>query len=370
MRIILDYRPALRERTGVGEYVHELARALAERTSGSGDTVTAFSSSWKSRLDPHLLPGLGVVDARVPVRVLNFAWHWLEWPPVERFAGTVDIAHSLHPLMMPSRGAVRVVTVHDLDFIHHKERTTREIRRDYPALAAAHARRADLVVVPSEYTAKQVMDAFGVAAERIAICPGGAPPWEARAHVPTHGYFLFIGTLEPRKNVARLLNAYERLLGRVSDAPSLRIAGRVPEDAIDLLGRIERHPLQGHVSHLGYVPAEAKRDLYAGAIALLVPSLNEGFGLTALEALTAGVPVIASRRGSLPEVLGDAAIYVDPEDELSIAQAMESIWADSSIGERLAVAGRERATAFSWNVSAATLLNAYRDALSRRGSVA
>jgi glycosyltransferase involved in cell wall biosynthesis len=368
LRIILDYRPALRERTGVGEYVHEIARALAEKISGSADTLTAFSSSLRDRVDRTLLPGLSVVDVRVPVRMLNFAWHWLEWPPVERFAGSVDVAHSLHPLMMPSSGAARVITVHDLDFIHHRERTSREIRRDYPALAAAHARRADLVVVPSEFTAKQVMDSFGVAAERVAICPGGAPRWAARGHYPHHGYFLFVGTLEPRKNVPRLLNAYERLIGHVPDAPPLRIAGRVPDDAVDLLGRLERPPLQGHATHLGYVRADAKRDLYAGAIAVLVPSLNEGFGLTALEAMATGVPVVASRRGSLPEVLGDAALYVDPEDESSIAHAMESIWADPAIGERLAAMGRERATSFSWSASAATLLDAYRDVLARRGS--
>ncbi|MGE5816111.1 MAG: glycosyltransferase, partial [Acidobacteriota bacterium] len=153
LRIILDYRPALRERTGVGEYVHEMARALSAAAAGSADTVTAFSSSWKDRLDPARLPGLNVVDARVPVSVLNFAWHWLEWPPIERFVGAADIAHSAHPLLMPARDALRVVTIHDLDFLDHPERTRREIRRDYPALAGAHARRADLVVVSSRHTA-------------------------------------------------------------------------------------------------------------------------------------------------------------------------------------------------------------------------
>ena len=366
LRIILDYRPALRQRTGVGEYVHEMARALVARTAGSDDRVVAFSSSWKDRLDPASLPGLSVVDARVPVSVLNAAWHWLEWPPVERFAGPADVAHSAHPLLMPARDAVRVITIHDLDFLDHPERTRREIRRDYPTLAAAHARRADLVVVSSGHTAKQVSGRLGVAAERVVLCPAGAPDWEPRPHHPTHGYFLFLGTLEPRKNIPRLLDAYEQLLARVPDAPRLRLAGPLPEEAREWLARLERAPLHGRVTHLGYVESAAKRELYAGAIALLIPSLYEGFGLTALEAMAVGVPVIASRRGALPEVLGDAAVYVDAEDEDSIAHAMEFLWADPVARERLAAAGRERAASFSWHASAETLLEGYRDALGRR----
>jgi alpha-1,3-rhamnosyl/mannosyltransferase len=212
------------------------------------------------------------------------------------------------------------------------------------------------------------MDAFGVAADRIVLCPAGAPSWPARARIPTHGYFLFVGTIEPRKNVPRLLDAYERLLSRAHDAPPLRLAGRVPEASRSLLDRLDGPPLHGRASHIGYVPPETKRQLYEGAIALLIPSLYEGFGLTALEAMATGVPVIASRRGSLPEVLGDAALFVDAEDESSIAHAMESVWSDFAVAERLSIAGRERAAAFSWRTSASTLLDAYRDALRRLGA--
>jgi hypothetical protein len=121
LRILLDYRPALRERSGVGEYIHEIAAALMRRL-GPSDALTLFSSSWKDRLDARI-PGARVVDARVPVRLLNLAWHRLGWPPIERLAGPIDIAHSAHPLLMPARAATQIVTIYDLDFLDHPERT-------------------------------------------------------------------------------------------------------------------------------------------------------------------------------------------------------------------------------------------------------
>ena len=114
------------------------------------DALSVFSSSWKDRLPPGVVAGAGQIDTRIPVRLLNFAWHRLEWPPAEWFAGPVDITQSMHPLLLPSRRAARFVTIHDLYFLDRPEHTASEIRRDYPALAAQHARRADGVVVPSE----------------------------------------------------------------------------------------------------------------------------------------------------------------------------------------------------------------------------
>src|SRR5919108_6547562 len=152
VHILIDYRPALVQRTGVGEYAHELAAALANQLT-SADRLTLFSSSWKDRLEVGRIAGTTVTDARVPVRVLNLAWHRLEWPAVEVFGGRCDVAHAMHPLLIPSRRAAQVVTIADLYFLDHPESTSGEIRRDYPALVGRHARRADLVVVISEYTA-------------------------------------------------------------------------------------------------------------------------------------------------------------------------------------------------------------------------
>jgi glycosyltransferase involved in cell wall biosynthesis len=367
VRILIDYRPALRERTGVGQYVHELASALVPQLLAT-DSLVLFSSSWKDRLPPQPVPGAAVVDARVPVRVLNLAWHRLEWPPIERLAGAVDIAHSLHPLLMPARHAAQVITVHDLDFLEHPERTRAEIRRDYPRLAARHARRADLVVVNSDHTATLASGRLGVDPHRIAVCKPGAPAaWTPRQEPRGTGPILFVGTIEPRKNLPTLFAAYERVVQQNSAAPPLVLAGRTVEHSAAILSRTASSAvLSGKVRHLGYVTDEERYALYREASMLVLPSLDEGFGMTALEAMHVGVPVVASNRGALPEVIGTAGLLVDPLDEVALATAIGSLLQDRDRRMRLALEGRARAREFTWTASAGRLLGAYREVLARR----
>lgn len=360
MRILIDYRPALRERTGVGEYVHGLSTALTADLP-SGDSLTVFSSSWKDRMAPGAVPGAAQVDARIPVRLLNLAWHRLEWPPVEWLAGAADVVHSMHPLLMPSRKAARVITIHDLYFLDRPDATAAEIRRDYVPLSRDHARRADGIVVISEYTRKLVTERFGVDPARVTVCYPGAPDWPARAEPAAVGPILFVGTIEPRKNVPGLLRAYETLLARMPDAPDLVIAGRAPAGA-----GIERwladRSLTGRVRVTGYVTEETRRQLYRDASVLAVPSFDEGFGITALEAMTVGVPVVAARRGALPEVVGAAGLLVEPDDHERLAEALQRVLSDAAARRQMIAAGTQQAATFSWRTSAGRLREAYRSA--------
>jgi len=365
VRILLDYRPALVQRTGVGEYAHELASALVTQL-GADDTLTLFSSSWKDRLVPGRIAGAEVVDARVPVHLLNLAWHRAAWPPVEMMAGPCDVVHALHPLLIPMRRAAQVVSVHDLYFLDRTEGTAVEVRRDYAALAADHARRADAVVVISNYGAEQARTRLGVDADRIAICPPGAPAWPRRATSPPDGPILFIGSAEPRKNIPGLLSAYEGLLGQVADAPALILAGRPPAAGSPVHRLLESPALKGRARHLGYVNDRDRRDLYERASMVVVPSLDEGFGMTALEAMTVGVPVVASNRGALPEVVSDAGLLVDPEANGSLADAMARMLKDRALAKRSEEAGLRRASLFTWSASARELHRAYAEAVHRR----
>jgi glycosyltransferase involved in cell wall biosynthesis len=271
---------------------------------------------------------------------------------------------------MPSRTAAQVVTVHDLDFLDHPERTHREIRRDYAALAPRAVRRADHVLVNSEHTAAEVERRLGVPRDRITVCSPGAPSWPRRLDEPPDGYVLFFGTFEPRKNVGRLLDAFARLLAQKKVQTRLVLAGATPPEAAPLLARLESPPLAGHVELRGYIDPDRRQDLYAGAKVLVMPSHTEGFGIPALEAMTLGVPVIAASRGALPEVVGDAGLLVDPDDAEALADRLDDLLANQGLRDRLREAGWRRAERFRWSDSAARVREAWARAVehrSRRG---
>ena len=299
------------------------------------------------------------------MRVLNFAWHNVEWPPVESLIGEAsDVAFSPHPLLLPARHAAQVVMVHDLDFLKHPERAAREIRRDYPRLAASHARRARRVIVPSAFTADEVRRLLGVPGERISVCPPGIPDWTDPIRTADRdGYLLFMGTLEPRKNIPGLLAAYRTLLEDGVHPPKLVLAGRAVAASRPYLDAIGRPPLAGRVEHIGYVADEARQRTYAGACALILPSLEEGFGMPALEAMSLGIPVVASARGAVPEVMGDAGLLVDPDDPRALPDALARLLNDTALAASLAERGLVRARGYRWSRTATAVHDAFAAAI-------
>ena len=378
MRILIDYRPALHQRTGVGEFVHNLIVSLAD-TNISNSTVidstpniTAFSSSWKDKLSDALPcplpPSVKLVDKRVPVRLLNLVWHRCQWPPVEHLTrDSYEVVHSPHPLLIPSRSAAQVITIHDLDFLTNSDRTRAEIRRDYSRLVQNHASRADHIVVPSKYTSSQVQEQLGIRQEHITICPNGSPNWTAREKTPPNGHLLFVGELTDRKNISALLNAYALLLTTATEVPDLVLAGK-QSNTSTWRERLNEPPLAGRVHCTGYVDRAKLKELYYNASALLFPSFDEGFGLPALEAMTIGVPVIAARRGALPEVIGNAGLLVEPDDEQMFSGAIRRVLQDRGFANKCRDNGIAQAKTFSWNRSATKLLTAYKTAVIYRSS--
>ncbi len=361
VRILLDYRPALVTRTGVGEYVHRLAEALV-RVSAGRDTITLFASSWKDRLEADRIPGAAAADSRLPARLLTSLWHRAGWPPVERLAGGPwDIVQSAQPTLVPSRTGIRLTTTHDLDFLDHPERTRAEFTGHYAALARRDAHEAEHLIANSAYTAGEVEARLGVPRSRITVCRPGRPAWPLRMAPPpaSLAYLLFVGTLEPRKNVAGLLDAYGRLVARHPQAPPLVLVGRAVPESAPVLAQLSQYPFAGRVQHRGYIPDAERAALYAGATALILPSFFEGFGLPVLEAMTVGVPVIASDRGALPEVLGDAGLLVSPDDPEELAAAMHRVSTDGRLAATLGARGARRSLIFDWMASAATLREIY-----------
>ena len=178
---------------------------------------------------------------------------------------------------------------------------------------------------------------------------------------------LFLGTIEPRKNVARLIEAYAAVLARRPDVPDLVIAGALQISRDELLSRASAGAdLSRRVSFAGYVDEAERKRLLSTASMLVLPSLEEGFGIPALEAMTIGLPVIASNRGALPEVVGDAGILIEPDDARALAAAIERLLSDDYLRRSLSAKGIEQAEHFSWDSSADALYAAYRAAVARK----
>lgn len=369
MNFALDVRPSLVRPTGVGAYVLALARRLP--SLAPDDRFFLFSGSLRDRYPLREWPAnVRLVDRRVPVRALNYAWNRAGWPPLDRLVGaSLDLVHSPHPLVVPGRRARRVVTVHDLFFLKHPELTSAEVRRDYAPLVREHVRRADGVICVSNHTATEVRLLLDVPAEKIAVVPNGVDPayrepmapdeveQVLRRHRLPRGALLYVGSDEKRKNLVNLAMAYMGLSRRLPRLPPLVLVGPGV------------HWAQGgtvigpQILATGYLHAREIRALMEASVALVLPSLEEGFGLPVAEAMAAGLPVICSRGSALEEVAGGAATLVNPLDAGSIADAIERLLESPDLRAEQRARGLERSQAFDWDEAARQTLAFYRRVL-------
>jgi glycosyltransferase involved in cell wall biosynthesis len=370
VRIGLDGTPLLGARTGVGRYVAELVRALPEALAPGDDVrLTAFTLRGAGQLADLAPPGVSTRSRPVPARLLQAAWSRGSFPPVGLLAGRLDLFHGTNYVLPPTGRAAGVVTVHDLAFLHHSETVSAASRR-YRELVPRSMRRAGAVCVPSESVARQVRESYPEAGDRVVVTSLGVDPaWASSTALSEDGrtalglsgeYFLFVGNLEPRKDLATVLDAYRLLLRRGrADLPQLALAG--PSgwgDALDL-----RDLPAGLVVRLGRQPEDRLRSLVAGARALLYPSRYEGFGLPVLEAFAVGTPLLASDIPTTREILGaDTGLAgLFPVGDAETLAGLLAAEVDSSPGTR-----RRRqalAAAWTWQRTAETTVRAYRQAL-------
>jgi glycosyltransferase involved in cell wall biosynthesis len=355
----------------VGAYVLGLVDRLP--ALAPEDRFYFFSASFRERYARRDWPSnVTLVDRRLPVQALNLAWNRLGWPPIDRLVkAPLDLVHSPHPLLIPARSARRVVTVHDLFFLKHPEMTTAEIRRDYADLAREHVRGADGVLCVSEHTAAETRRLLDVSPDRIAVTPLGVdpgfrePPPEAEVEATLNrlrlprGAVLYVGSDERRKNLVSLVMAYLSLARRRDAVPPLVLAGPGSSWAQggDRVGP--------QIRATDYLPREDVRVLMAASALLVLPSLEEGFGLPVAEAMAAGLPVVCSRGSALEEVAGDAATLVDPTDVNGLSQAIERLLDDPAEAEAHRRRGLERSRRFDWQDTAERTIAFYRTVLGR-----
>jgi glycosyltransferase involved in cell wall biosynthesis len=343
-------------RTGIRRYTLEVLRAAVTRGLDCvlyGDGSTEFDAI------PPAVRRV-VLDHRVTPW-----WDQVTLPAALRRDGA-DVFLSPYykrPLAAP---CPVVVTVHDLFFIGYPGRRRPLYDATMTRLARLYARGADAIVADSEHSRRAIVARLGIDAGRIAVIPVGLGP-EFRPAAPSMAqreryglgprYALYVGNFLPHKNLPRLLRAWARLTEPLRAAQRLVLAGgdAARRPALEALAVSLR--LDGHVGFAGVVDDADLPALYGGAALVVLPSLEEGFGLPALEAMACGAPVVAGRRGALPEVVGDAGLLVEPEDERALAAAMARVLGSEAERQTLARRGLERAARFTAEATAGRVVD-------------
>ena len=340
-----------------------LLRALAAHD----DVETVGVAAWHRRVpDGEWRPPIPVAHLPLPRAALYETWHapLLRFPKVERATGAVDVVHAT-AIAYPPADAPVVVTVHDLAFLHDPRRATRHGMRFFRRGTELALASSSLVACPSQASADHCVQ-IGFAPERVRVIPWGVEVEavdEARVATARDAfglgkrYVLFSGTVEPRKNLPRLLAAFADLRDR--DA-QLVLTGATGWNE-DIGGALAR--LGDRVRPLGFVDRRDLDALVAGASVFAYPSLEEGFGLPVLEAMAHGAPVVTSSGTATAEVGGDVAVLVDPTDVGALTEAIDALLADPDERERRRAAGIARAATFTWQRAAESYVQLYRDAL-------
>ena len=354
---------------GMGTYVRQLLPAL-QRAEPSLD-VTLFHARFEDARPEPWMRRFWTEELTQPISRLYPSWIVARRPPLPESLAACDLVHTPLPVAVPpaTRSQRLVVTVHDTAFMVHPHLYPRKWRLLYRAGLARGVRAAAAVLTVSRHTAEDLSRHTRIDRRKIHVTPlAPALPLTGadanavldRLKVPTP-FVLFAGTLEPRKNLVRLVRAYGRVAA--GGAPeALVMAGAMGWNSQSLLREVQIEA-PGHVVLTGRVSDDELDALYRTASAFVYPSLYEGFGLPVLDAMARGVPTIVSTSSSLPEVAGEAAIPVDPRSTGALAEALSRVLRDRALADRLRAAGLARAAAFSWEETARLTLEAYKSVL-------
>lgn len=366
MKIAIDAYHALFQSGGIPRYTRGLISALAE-IAITDDFILFYNrfrertTSWKPESKQFKIRQI-----HFPRRLLSALWDKLNWPPIEILCGAVDLFHGLHFVLPPAHSARRVLTVHDLTFLKFPDYFTNQSlnKHGYYNELPKALNRADAVIAVSQKTREDLIELMKFPVERIRVIYEGVgqhffKPFEKQKSdtiMKRYGlkrpYLIFlVGTPEPRKNIARTVEAFKK----AASGCQLVLIG--PQMPLKMLLDGDSHG----IIFTGVVPEDHLLVLLSGAMVSLYPSLYEGFGLPVLESMACGIPVITSNRGSLPEVAGGAALIVNPEDVDEMAVAIIALLKDESLQQRLKVLGKRRASEFTWKKAAEATLSLYRE---------
>jgi glycosyltransferase involved in cell wall biosynthesis len=372
MRIGIDYTAGARQGGGIGRYTRELVRAFLGLGGLHDYTIFAAigglqSGDWRLETQnlQSLVPGLRFRTLPLSDDWLHRLWQRLRLPlPVELITGPLDVFYSPDFVLPPTLRATRtLLTVHDLSFLHYPDAYVPSLRRYLERAVPRSVARADRLLADSKATRADLIAYYGAAPDKIDVLYCGVDPrfgpdsnpgervrLQDRYGIDDRPYVLTVGTLQPRKNFARLIEAFVSLAADVQ----LLIAGGRGWLCEDILAKAAEH--RDRVRLLGFVDDADLPALYRNAELFSLPSLYEGFGLPVLEAMACGTPVVCSGVSSLPEVAGDAASMIDPFDVDGLAAAIARVLQEAAVRRNMAARGLEQAKRFTWEQVAQQLL--------------
>ncbi len=372
MRIAIDYTAAIHQGAGIGSYVRNLVAALlAEDDSNQYTLLTS------GRPTPeHPFPSAPNVRGRsilIPDRYLNILWYRWRLPvPATLFSGAMDLYHGPDFVLPPLGKKVRkIVTIHDLAFLEHPEYAVPSLAAYLRKVVPESVAMADVVTTVSSEVNRTLVEHFQTPREKIIVIPNGVAPYFRRITDPIilnatrqkfglkHPLLLGVGTLEPRKNHLGLIKAFYQAQKQKYGPAMLAIAGGsgwLYEETRNLVAELK---LERKVRFLGRVTDLELVTLYSMADVFAFPSFFEGFGIPPLEAMACGAPVITSNTSSLPEVAGDAALLVDPNDVNALARAILNILGNEQLRAELVKKGYQRVQQYTWAMSARKVLKIY-----------
>jgi glycosyltransferase involved in cell wall biosynthesis len=373
IRVLMDA-----QYSGVAEYTYNLLRSLLEEDKVN-DYVLFYNNAKdvRARLPKFSQSNVSFIGRRFPNKLLNYGlFKFLNWPRVDRLMKRqLDIFWMPHFNFVAWPKARNFLTVHDLSFLRYKEFFS--MRKNFwhsQFKAAKLIKAADRIIAISANTRRDIIDLTGVNPDKVAVIYSGvAADYQLLAEddprllevknkyqLPDR-FILFVGTIEPRKNLIGLIEAYNNLRRRYPELASVKlmIAGGNGWKFKEIYRAVKASPFKDDIKFLGYVAAVDKCSLYNLASVFAFPSFYEGFGFPPLEAMACGVPVVASFASSVPEVVGEAGILVDPYDPAQISQAVAQVLLDKNLARTLSQAGLARAREFSWQKTAKQYLEIF-----------
>jgi glycosyltransferase involved in cell wall biosynthesis len=369
LKVALDGTPLLGQPTGVGVFAASLIEALHARPDVE---ASSYAVSWRTRgqLATRVPQGVSTEQRAMPARPLKWLWSHSDRGQAERFLPPVDVLHGTNFSVPPSKRSGRVLTVHDLTCVRFPELCEADTLR-YPSLIRRALNRGAIIHTPSTSVADEVREHFGVGWDQVMAVHSGVPLLAhpdrdaARTLVDQRRpYILSVGTAEPRKDLPGLVAAFDDLAAREPDV-QLVLVGPSGWGSGPLDEAIQRSKASDRIIRTGFVPDATLAGLLAGARALAYPSLYEGFGFPPLQAMAAGVPVVATHAGALTETVGGAALMVEPRNLSALAEALEVAAFDDAKRGILITAGLARVADFTWEATAEGMMNVYRRAVER-----